>query len=520
MSVASQPIRRLVSMITSVIVIGAVVVGGIAVWQTRSAHSAENTLRIYLSAQARIERFSLLDSQTKYNSVVITAYPQTAAQQNALIKTDTAEMGSIIKDLSNEKLSSAEHTAIQAVTTARDAYLALSATVPDISTPEKLAAVSAQFNAATKAQTDTTAAAKKLLQTNLTHQQTRVNDAVRNLTWLLLVVSIGAGLLIAAGLTLFGRQIVRRIGLLDDALGSVVRGDLRISVDARGGDEVAHMAAGVNTLVERLRSVFAAIDGASGRLRTSAASLEEVAERVGRSASETSDQAEVVARTAGEVSQNVEAVAAGGQEMGSSIGEIARNANEAARVATGAVQSVEATTGTMNKLGDSSREIGDVVRLITSIAEQTNLLALNATIEAARAGDAGKGFAVVADEVKQLAQETARATEDISKRVETIQDDADQATQAITEIARVITRINEFQTTIASAVEEQTATTQAINAGVSDAATGSGQIARSIATVAGSSSATAASMGEARTNAAQLTAMSDELAEIVSGFHF
>ncbi len=174
----------------------------------------------------------------------------------------------------------------------------------------------------------------------------------------------------------------------------------------------------------------------------------------------------------------------------------------------------------MNKLGDSSREIGDVVRLITSIAEQTNLLALNATIEAARAGDAGKGFAVVADEVKQLAQETARATEDISKRVETIQEDADQATQAISEIAGVITRINEFQTTIASAVEEQTATTQAINAGVADAATGSGQIAHSIAGVAGSSSTTAASMGEARTNAAELSGMSDELAQIVAGFRF
>jgi methyl-accepting chemotaxis protein len=148
------------------------------------------------------------------------------------------------------------------------------------------------------------------------------------------------------------------------------------------------------------------------------------------------------------------------------------------------------------------------------------LLALNATIEAARAGDAGKGFAVVADEVKQLAQETARATEDISKRVETIQEDADQAARAIADIAGVITRINEFQTTIASAVEEQTATTQAINAGVTEAASGSNQIAHNIAGVADAAGQTATSMGEARSSASDLSSMSDELARLVSGFRF
>jgi methyl-accepting chemotaxis protein len=125
---------------------------------------------------------------------------------------------------------------------------------------------------------------------------------------------------------------------------------------------------------------------------------------------------------------------------------------------------------------------------------------------------------VVADEVKQLAQETARATEDISRRVETIQLDADQATQAITEIAGVITQINEFQTTIASAVEEQTATTQAINAGVSDAAMGSGQIARSISGVADSAGATRSSIGRAEDSARELSGMSDELSQLVADF--
>jgi len=289
-------------------------------------------------------------------------------------------------------------------------------------------------------------------------------------------------------------------------------------VDSRGGDEVSLMAGDVNALTERLRGVFAAVGEANGRLLGASNGLESLAGRVGSSADEASSRAEMVARSADEVSQNVQAVASGSEEMGASISEIAQNANEAARVATGAVQAVESTTGTMNKLGDSSREIGDVVRLITSIAEQTNLLALNATIEAARAGDAGKGFAVVADEVKQLAQETARATEDISRRVEAIQEDSDQAGRAIADIAGVITRINEFQTTIASAVEEQTATTQAINAGVTEAASGSNLIAQNIAGVAEAAGATAGSMGEARDSARDLAGMSAELTRLISAF--
>jgi methyl-accepting chemotaxis protein len=206
--------------------------------------------------------------------------------------------------------------------------------------------------------------------------------------------------------------------------------------------------------------------------------------------------------------------------MGASIGEIARNAQEAAHVATGAVSAVEETTGTMVKLGESSKEIGDVIRLITSIAEQTNLLALNATIEAARAGDAGKGFAVVADEVKQLAQETARATEDISRRVQAIQDDAERASIAIGDISTVISRINEYQTTIAGAVEEQTATTQDMNLGINEAATGSTGIADGVTGLASTAGQTASAMAETRHSADELRRMSDELLQTVGAFQF
>jgi methyl-accepting chemotaxis protein len=172
----------------------------------------------------------------------------------------------------------------------------------------------------------------------------------------------------------------------------------------------------------------------------------------------------------------------------------------------------------MNKLGDSSAEIGNVIKVITSIAEQTNLLALNATIEAARAGEMGKGFAVVASEVKDLAQETSRATEDISRRVEAIQSDTSGAVAAIEEISIVIQRISDFQTTIASAVEEQTATTAEMNRSVTEASGGTGEIAQNITGVAEAARMTSQGVAETRQASADLARMSTELSSLVSTF--
>ena len=171
----------------------------------------------------------------------------------------------------------------------------------------------------------------------------------------------------------------------------------------------------------------------------------------------------------------------------------------------------ESTNHTVAKLGESSAEIGNVVKVITSIAEQTNLLALNATIEAARAGEAGKGFAVVASEVKDLAQETARATEDISRRVEAIQSDTSNAVAAIGEISQIIARINDYQLTIASAVEEQTATTNEMSRSVSEAASGTTDIAANIGGVASATQATTATLAEADRTVTELATLADEL---------
>ena len=178
----------------------------------------------------------------------------------------------------------------------------------------------------------------------------------------------------------------------------------------------------------------------------------------------------------------------------------------------------ETTNLTIAKLGESSTEIGNVIKVITSIAEQTNLLALNATIEAARAGEAGKGFAVVAKEVKELAKETAKATEDISQKIETIQGDTRAAIEAIDEISTIINNVNDIQTTIATAVEEQTATTSEMSRGVSEAATGSSEIARNIAGVADAASNTTIGASDSQKAAAELARMAADLQALVGDF--
>ncbi|MCB9878580.1 MAG: PAS domain-containing methyl-accepting chemotaxis protein [Planctomycetes bacterium] len=238
-----------------------------------------------------------------------------------------------------------------------------------------------------------------------------------------------------------------------------------------------------SVITERLRAERS-IGATSTSLSSAAEELASTSAQMSSAAEETSAQAATVSSAAEEVSSNVQTVATGIEELEASIGEIAKNAGEAARVASSAVDAAGTATATVNKLGVSSAEIGKVIKVITSIAQQTNLLALNATIEAARAGEAGKGFAVVANEVKELAKETAKATEDIGQKIEAIQNDTEGAVASIGEISNVIGRIHDIQSSIASAVEEQTATTNEISRNIAEAAKGSGEIARAVTGVA------------------------------------
>ncbi|MER7008296.1 methyl-accepting chemotaxis protein [Dactylosporangium sp. NPDC000555] len=334
-----------------------------------------------------------------------------------------------------------------------------------------------------------------------------------------MALSLAAGFVIAVVLGVVTvRRIVRPLDEVSGALRRVADGDLTGSVTVRSRDEVGRMAGALNGAAGNMRRTVEALGTASQSLAAAAEELSTTSTRIAGSAHEASSQASMVAAATADVNRNVQTVSAGSEEMGASIREISRNAGEAARVAADAVTSAESTSATVSKLGESSAEIGNVIKLITSIAEQTNLLALNATIEAARAGEAGKGFAVVATEVKELAQETARATDDISSRVTAIQADTQTSITAIREISEIIARISDYQTTIASAVEEQTATTSEMNRSVGEAASGVGAITASVDALATAAGLTTESVAESERAAQELARMSGELQVLVGTF--
>ncbi|WP_298988679.1 methyl-accepting chemotaxis protein [uncultured Pseudokineococcus sp.] len=374
-------------------------------------------------------------------------------------------------------------------------------------TSSEVAALTAAFDRAVVAERDAATA-----------QVDAAAGTARSTGVLLVVLALVAlllGVVVAAAVVRGMRRTLDEVGRV---LSAMAAGDLTQRPHVERVDELGRMARSLEVAQDAVAGVVRDVSAGAGTLAAAADQLSASSRAIAGSAEETSARSSQVSAAAVEVSRTVQTVASGSEEMGASIREIATTAGSAAAVTQHAVEVAARTSELVTRLGASSEEIGKVVKVITTIAEQTNLLALNATIEAARAGEAGRGFAVVANEVKDLAQETARATGGITARVAAIQADTEAAVTAIAEISGVVDQVNGYQGTIASAVEEQSATTAEMSRGVSSAASGAGDIASTIAGVAAAAGATRTGVAESLGAATELSELSGRLRTLVGRF--
>jgi methyl-accepting chemotaxis protein len=336
--------------------------------------------------------------------------------------------------------------------------------------------------------------------------------------WIIIVLcgSFAIGLLMAIWIA---RTISRPINEVKEVAQRITAGDLTgKEISLSSNDEVGNLARSMNEMQEKLRSLVQSISENAQNVANASEEFSAVSHQISANSEETSAQANAVSASTEQVNRGLQTVASATEEMSASIQEIAKNATEAAKVADGAMKTALETNAIVSKLGTSSAEIGQVIKVITSIAQKTDLLALNATVEAARAGEVGAGFAVVANEVKELAKQTATATEDISRKIETIQADAKSAVTAIASISEVIGHVNDISGTIATAVEQQSATTSEMSRNVSEAAKGSNDVAQNIHGVAQAAQSTSQGATDSQNAAKQLAQMSTQLQELVHRF--
>ncbi|WP_028577156.1 methyl-accepting chemotaxis protein [Desulfomicrobium escambiense] len=337
-------------------------------------------------------------------------------------------------------------------------------------------------------------------------------------------------ILVGAGAMLFGvlvaivlvRAITRPLNRIAEQSLKVAEGDYTIAFNHAAKDAIGHLSDAMNTMVGRTKEMLGEITAATQALAAASTELSSISTQMTDGSNRTASMANAVSRATGEVTENMTSVsaameqasvnmntvAAAAEEMSATIHEIAQNSERAKNTTESAVTRAQQASGRVNELGEAAREINTVTATITAISSQTNLLALNATIEAARAGEAGRGFAVVANEIKELAQQTARATDDIRDRISGIQSVTSQTVHDISDISGVISEVNDIVTTIAAAVEEQSVTTRDIAENVGQASTGITEINSNVAASSAMTRNVSRDIEQVRTASGEMTASS------------
>ena len=518
-------LRVSTKILTSVMVVAALGTGVSSFAAVKMSHINENTDAVY---NGTLQLETIAEMRNAFNRVRIDSLNHFITTDNAIEAEAEKAIATDVKTLADTEARYKAYelgpVRIEALAQFDKAWATYVSVLNNQLLPLSRADKKAQVAAIRKAEVDPVVAQARQAMDTLT-AQTIANsqkekaeaqsayDSARTL----IIALIIAGLLLGVGLAMgVARLITKPLARAVKVLLAIRDGDLTARTGMRGKDEVGRLAEALDTSTESMAAMVRQVGDNARHVAAASEELSAVSVQMSSAAEETSAQAGTVSSAAGMVSQNVQTVAAGADEMGVAIREIATSATQAASVSAQATQTADKTNEIVAQLGRSSAEISSVVQLITSIAGQTNLLALNATIEAARAGEMGKGFAVVASEVKDLAQETARATDDISRRIGAIQHETEQAVVAIGEITEVTARINDHAATIAAAVEEQTATTNEMARSVAEASSSANDIAGNIAGVAEAADAAAAGATETQATAQELARMAEELHRTIS----